>query len=96
MSKEAYIFVKRKRVTCSLKTAYGKIYKTSNIKPRRDLSGSKETFKLIRSSKRTPVEATLGGNREEAFSKEKERTLTDHRSVERGQAKKSVGWMPWH
>ena len=25
MSKEAYIFVKRKRVTCSLKTAYGKI-----------------------------------------------------------------------
>ena len=46
-------------------------------KPRRDLSGSKETFRLIRSSKRTPVEATLGGNREEAFSKEKERTLTD-------------------
>ena len=25
MSKETYIFVKRKRVTCSLKTAYGKI-----------------------------------------------------------------------
>ena len=41
------------------------------------MDGTKETFKLIRSSKRTPVEATLGGNREEAFSKEKERTLTD-------------------